>query len=288
MILSPDIVGTTFDPVVSSWDSRDCALYALGVGAGQHDPTTELQFTTDNTRSHPQVVIPTFAVVAGCAAGIPALIEVMRPHADLAAMLHGEQLVEQLVPLPTAATVETTPRISAAWDKGRATVLESVAEIRDAASGVLYARTTQSLFFRGVGGWGGARGPASAAATRPERAPDEKLRGSTRPDQALLYRLSGDTNPLHSDPAFARRAGFERPILHGLCTYGAVGRMLLERYADADPSRFVSLAGRMSKPIVPGGELTVLTWEQGGTIDFIVLDGDDETTIDNGLLRLTT
>lgn len=133
-----------------------------------------------------------------------------------------------------------------------------------------------------MGRWGGARGPATA----PDRAPDEKLRARTRQDQALLYRLSGDRNPLHSDPVVATAAGFPRPILHGLCTYGIAGRVLLAHYGGSDPARYAALSGRLSRPVLPGDGLTVLTWEDGDRVDFVVQGEGDAVVIDRGCLLL--
>jgi acyl dehydratase len=137
------------------------------------------------------------------------------------------------------------------------------------------------VFIRGEGGFGGDRGP-SAAWERPEREPDQRVSSQTRPDQALLYRLSGDRNPLHSDPAFAARAGFPRPILHGLCTYGVTGRLLLHALCGSDPGRFRSMRARFSRPVLPGARLTVSIWVDGATATFQTSDDDGQVVIDHG------
>jgi acyl dehydratase len=138
----------------------------------------------------------------------------------------------------------------------------------DKATGKALWTTTSSAFIRGEGGWGGDRGP-SGAVEFPDRAPDHTVAYATRPDQALLYRLSGDRNPLHSDPKFAAMGGFDRPILHGLCSFGFTGRALLHALCQSDPDRFVSMAARFSKPVFPGEELTVTMWVTGeGTAVF--------------------
>ncbi|MGQ4615625.1 MaoC/PaaZ C-terminal domain-containing protein [Nocardia sp. R7R-8] len=287
MKITSELVGTKLESATARWHSRDCALYALGIGAGQQDPLAELEFTTDTTPYRQQVVYPTFGVLAGAEVGVAGLVKFLDDAVDVRAMLHGEQKCEQLRPLPTAATVLVTAEISAVWDKGNAAVVETVSEVADAASGEPYTRSTQSMFFRGAGGWGGQRGPARVPAPAPEREPDEVLTAQTRPDQALLYRLTGDSNPLHLDPVAAKQAGFPRPILHGLCTYGIVGRTLLAGYADSDPSRFISLAARLSAPTMPGDTLTIDTWHQrGGEISFSVKRDNGDVLLSHGVFIL--
>jgi acyl dehydratase len=140
-----------------------------------------------------------------------------------------------------------------------------------------------AAFIRGEGGFGGDRGP-SGKAEAPERAPDHTVIYATRPDQALLYRLSGDRNPLHSDPKFAARGGFDRPILHGLCSYGFTGRALLHSVCGSDPDRFVGMSARFSKPVFPGEELTVSIWELGDGRAFFRTSTPAGTVIDGGQL----
>ena len=155
-------------------------------------------------------------------------------------------------------------------------------ESRDPQSGELLLRTKMSAFIRGEGGFGGDRGPAGGRNAPPDRAPDHVVSYETRPDQALIYRLSGDRNPLHSDPEFARMAGFDRPILHGLCTYGFTGRALLHALCDSDPSRFGGMEGRFSKPVLPGDTLAVSIWEDGDGAVFQTRTQRDEIVLDGG------
>jgi acyl dehydratase len=152
----------------------------------------------------------------------------------------------------------------------------------DAHTGEPRFTTSSSLFIRGEGGFGGERGPSAGADPLPGREPDDIVIYTTRSDQALLYRLSGDRNPLHSDPVFAKRAGFERPILHGLCTYGFTGRALLHALCGSDPARFRSMAGRFSRPTYPGDTLTVSMWSQGDVVRFRTDNQRGETVIDAG------
>jgi acyl dehydratase len=140
-----------------------------------------------------------------------------------------------------------------------------------------------SAFIRGEGGWGGERGPSGPRNEAPDRDPDATITYPTRPEQALVYRLSGDRNPLHSDPSFAALAGFDRPILHGLCTYGFTGRALLHELCGSDPARFRSMEGRFSSPVMPGEELTVQVWRTGdGQAVYRTLASGDRVVLDSG------
>ncbi|HLJ08528.1 MAG TPA: MaoC family dehydratase, partial [Acidimicrobiia bacterium] len=140
---------------------------------------------------------------------------------------------------------------------------------------------------RGEGGFGGDRGPSGDENTPPDRAPDHEVTYATRSDQALLYRLSGDRNPLHSDPEFAKSAGFPKPILHGLCTYGFTGRALLHALCGSDPTRFKTMEGRFSKPVFPGESLTVRMWVDGGRATFTTESSSGQIVIDRGACEFT-
>jgi acyl dehydratase len=155
--------------------------------------------------------------------------------------------------------------------------------LHDVSTGALMAITCGKVFIRGEGGWGGDRGPA-APPPPPSRQPDHAVSYQTLPAQALIYRLTGDRNPLHSDPVFAARGGFPRPILHGLCTFGFTGRALLHKFCGSDPARFRSMSGRFSKPVLPGDTLTVCMWRIGdGEAAFRTMRGDD-VVLDGGRL----
>jgi acyl dehydratase len=276
MPIDPKAVGLTGGPVRRSWTSKDALLYALGVGAG----VDELAFTTENTKDTPQRVLPTMAVVLG-GGGVPFdKLGTFNP----ALMLHGGQGIELFGELPPDGEVESTGTIAAIWDKGKAASVDLVSDSVDVATGKLLFRTRMTAFFRGEGGFGGERGPA-VTFELPARKPDHEVRYATRVDQALLYRLSGDRNPLHSDPSFAKLGGFPRPILHGLCTYGFTGRALLHTLCGSDPSRFRSMEGRFSKPVMPGDELTISMWVDGKQCLFQTLNQDGEVVFDQGVLR---
>jgi acyl dehydratase len=158
----------------------------------------------------------------------------------------------------------------------------------DAASGEPMFDTTMSAFIRGEGGWGGDRGPSGPQNVPPDRAPDQSVSYTTKPDQALIYRLSGDRNPLHSDPSFAALAGFDRPILHGLCTFGFTGRALLHAICEGDPSRFKAMDGRFSSPVFPGESLTVNMWVDGDEAVFQTAGEDGRIVLDAGKLEFSS
>ncbi len=273
MPIDPSALGASGNPVKRSWNSKDGLLYALGVGCG----TDDLQFTTENTNDLAQRVLPTFAVIVGGGGAPFNKIGSFNP----AMLVHGEQAIELYDEIPPEGEIESTGRISAIWDKGKGAVVEMTSESILVATGKPLLKTVMSAFIRGEGDFGGERGPSSSFAT-PDRTPDHEVSYETSIDQALLYRLSGDRNPLHSDPSFAKMGGFDRPILHGLCTYGFTGRALLGSLCDGDPSRFKSMYGRFSKPVMPGDTLTVSMWVDGGECTFVTRNQDGAVVLDCG------
>lgn len=275
MPINPDALGATAT-AERSWSSKDALLYAVGVGAGAGDPLRDLHFTTENSKGIDQQVLPTFAVIVGAGGAVMREAGSWNP----AMLVHGEQAIELAGPIPVEGRVATTSEVTGIWDKGKGAVIEVTNRSVDAESGELRFTTRSAVFIRGEGGWGGERGPSGGRNAAPSSKPDDVVAYSTRSDQALLYRLSGDRNPLHSDPAFATDAGFDRPILHGLCTYGFTGRALLHALCGDDPARFVSMEGRFSQPVFPGDDLTVSMWVDGDSAIFqtstaagIVVDG---------------
>ena len=274
MPIRPDAVGASGGPVSRSWTSKDALLYAVGIGAG----VDELAFTTENTKDTPQRVFPTFAVIIG---GGGAPIGAVGSF-NMALMVHGEQGIELLDEIPPDGALESRGRIAGIWDKGSAAVIETESEAVNAATGKPLLKTRASLFCRGEGGWGGDRGP-SARIVFPDAEPTHQVTYQTREGQALTYRLSGDRNPLHTDPSFARMGGFDRPILHGLCTYGFTGRALLHALCNSDPARFRSMNARFSRPVIPGDSLTVSMWADGGKALFRTANQRGEVVIDQGV-----
>ncbi len=299
MGLDLNAVGASSKPFERSWTRTDALVYALGVGAGSPDPCAELEFTTENSEGVPQRVLPTFATVIGQEGAVLGLGGDVTPSIgayDLESVLHADQAVRLHGELPAEGRISVTTRIVGMYDKGHAAlvVLESEARLADSGRPAFTNRTT--LFLRGEGGFGGPRRDEgdeegeAAAAPLPARPPDEVVSYATRPDQALLYRLSGDRNPLHSDPLFAARAGFDRPILHGLCTYGFTARALLHRICGSDPARFGAMRARFSRPTRPGDTVTVSIWDVGdvlaGAYRFTTSTQRGEDVMEAGLFRV--
>ncbi|GEC09215.1 dehydrogenase [Streptomyces spinoverrucosus] len=240
-----------------AWTPKDVLLYHLGIGAGlpATDPD-ELRYTLES-RLH---VLPSFATVAG--AGSPGVISGLSMpgvEVDLARVLHGGQALQVHRPIPATGTATATSRIAAVYDKGKAAVLVLRTEVAD-AEGPLWTNDAQ-IFVRGEGGWGGERGP-STRLEPPAGQPDRTVERAVRADQALLYRLSGDWNPLHADPEFAKVAGFERPILHGLCTYGMTLKAVVDTLLGGDVTRVRSYATRFAGVVYPGETLRIRMWRQ--------------------------
>jgi acyl dehydratase len=272
MPIDPSKVGLEGKPVERSWSFQDCLLYALGVGAG----LDELEFSTNKN----QKVLPTFAHIVG-GGGVP-LSEIGRFNPVM--LLDGELRVELAGAIPVDGKVRSQGRILGIYDKGSGAVVVTESTSVDASTGEPRFSVRSSIFLRGEGGFGGDRGPSGARNEPPERKPDHEITYQPRPDQALLYRLTGDLNPLHSDPDFARLAGFERPILHGRCTYGFTGRALLHALCGSDPARFKVMDARFSRPVLPGEALTVQMWVTSpGEAVFRTLNSRGEVAIAQGL-----
>ncbi len=289
MAIDPDAVGAKGEPRHWAWDSRDVLLYSLGVGAGATDPVgSELEFTTENTAGVDQKVLPTFCVLSGFNArgGASAMASV--GSFDPRMLVHGEQGIVLHRPIPVEGGITMTDEITGIYDKGKGAVIatKSTATL-DSDDRPLFDMTS-SVFITGAGGWGGDRGPSAKANEAPERQPDQSITYQTREDQALLYRLSGDRNPLHSDKQFSDVGGFPKPILHGLCTYGFTGRALLAALAGNEPSRFKAMEGRFSSPVLPGEALTINIWNDGdGHAIFQTVGGDGRVVINNGGAEFT-
>src|SRR5262252_497140 len=250
MALDHSLVGEPGAPHERSWTSKDALLYAVGVG----DPLNELEFTTENSEGIIQQVLPTFGVLLAQAPASRNLGDF-----DRALLVHAEQAFELHRPLPVEGTARTVATVRGIYDKGSGALVVTENEAFDAATGERLVTTRSGIFIRGEGGFGGDRG-STERWERPRSEPDHQVTLATRPEQALIYRLSGDRNPLHADPKFAARGGFSRPILHGLCTYGVTGRALLHTLCGSDPARFASMSGRFTHPVLPGESLTISIW----------------------------
>jgi len=262
MPINPDVaLGAELPSKTFSWTASDVLLYHLGLGAGSRpgdnlDPKA-LRYTNDDENLQ---VLPSFAIVA------PTFHDENPPSLDLpgcdinlAQVVHGAQEFVVHQPIPTSGTATVTDRISDIWDKGKAVVLwqEGVAV---SESGEKLWTTRSSMFIKGEGGWGGDRGDATPVVI-PERKPDVDTTYDVTPQQALLYRLCGDRNPLHSDPAFAKAAGFPAPILHGRCSYGIVLRTVTDELLDGDATKVGGFAARFAGVVYPGETIRVQAWD---------------------------
>ncbi|WP_224248470.1 peroxisomal multifunctional enzyme type 2 [Hyalangium gracile] len=258
-------LGYEFPAVSTSYDERDLSLYALGVGAAR-DPLNpkELRFVYENHGDGFQP-LPSYAVVPAVNAVLKLVAEGKQApglNYGLDRVLHGEQYTELLRPLPPHAKLRHQGRIKDIFDKGKNALVVTDIRTFDAATGEELVRNEMTIFVRGAGGWGGDRGPSSDVNVPPERAPDAVVTEKTSDNQALLYRLSGDWNPLHADPEFANAFGFPKPILHGLCTFGHVARHVLATYRDSDARYFKSIKVRFADSVFPGETLQTEMWKE--------------------------
>jgi acyl dehydratase len=250
MPVNPSIIGKKLDSSVYEYSEKDVILYALGVGCGRE----HLQFVYEQDLK----VLPTFAVIPA----FPALFA-MGSAMDVNPMmvLHGEQRIELHGPIPTSGKLTTTPTVKAIYDKGKGALVVTETETVD-AKGKLLFKNVFGAFARGEGGFGGDRGPSGPRNVPPERKPDAVVEMTTLPQQALIYRLSGDMNPLHADPGFAKIGGFDTPILHGLCTFGHVGRAVLEKFCGNDPARLKDFEVRFAGVVYPGETIVSEMWDE--------------------------
>lgn len=255
-----------FPEIEHSYTADDSMLYALGVGLGA-DPIDERQLRfVDDTRPDTPLALPTQAVVLGWPGS---WMRDPRCGIDFSMIVHGEERVVWHRPIPAHGTVVSNHRITQVIDKGagRGAIVVYDKELVDKASGEPLATVTHTTFCRGDGGFSAGDGladiPASPPPRVPDRPPDLIRELPTLPQQALLYRLSADRNPLHSDPHTARDAGFARPILHGLCTFGIAGHALLAQCCDYDPERLTQMFARFSAPVFPGETIRVEIYREG-------------------------
>lgn len=283
MSLYSHLLNQPTPPVVREWTERDTLLYALAVGAGTQDPADELEFTTENSQGVSQMVVPSFASLVVSARGPRETGDF-----DLKNMLHAEQSMVFHSPIPPTGSVEAVSTVVGIYDKEKAGIVVQQHVATDRVTGKPLATSTGTFFIRGEGGFGGDRGPTPPPWDIPSTDPDFTVTYPTRQDQSLLYRLTGDRNPLHSDPYAATRAGFPRPILHGMCTYGFTCRALLHTIAGSDPARLLSMSARFSRPVLPGDDLTVRVWAEGdGDAKFQTLNGKGDIVLDRGTATFT-
>ena len=253
-------LGYEFEPSETAWSQDDVILYHLGVGAGAAatDPK-ELEYTYEKSlKVLPSFgVIPTFGAMGNLGA-VPGL------EFNFAMLLHGEQDIEVHQPLPTAAKIVNKGRVAGLYDKGKACLAVLEIDSSDESGQPLFTNRF-SLFLRGEGGFGGDSGP-KAGNEPPDRAPDGTVESPILPQQALLYRLSGDRNPLHADPEFAKMAGFEKPILHGLCSFGVVCKAVVDAALDGAVEKVARYQARFAGVVYPGETIVTSYWKEGDKV----------------------
>ncbi len=280
-------VNYQFQPTEFIFDNQRVIHYALSVGAGMDpgDPD-DLQFVYELNRGGFRS-LPTFAAVFPFGA-MEQIATVPGLKFNFMNLLHGEQYLEVKRPIPVEATVTNSAHISQIYDKGSgALVIVDMHSVDENGDEIAFNQA--SLFIRGIGGFGGERGPSGRINIPPDREPDAILSEKTSGNQALHYRLaSGDLNPLHADPALAAMVGFKQPILHGLCTFGFAGRAVLQQFAGNDPARFKSIKTRFARHVFPGESLITEMWRESDThilFQSKVLERD-EIVLSNGAVEL--
>jgi acyl dehydratase len=275
----PEILSIEEPARTFSWSDRDTILYALAIGMGSDpDNGDELPFVYEKNLK----AIPTLATVVAWGANIgPERLGLNR-----ARTVHGEESITWHRPIPATGSVVASSRVVAAYDKGeKGAVVEREMQLRD-ADGTLLVSLIRTAFARGDGGFGG---PSETPPPHqvPIRPADLVLEFATRAEQALLYRLCGDRNPLHADPAVAKAGGFPRPILHGLCTYGICCRAILQAYCRFEPERMKSLSARFSAPVFPGDRIAVHLWKDHDIVSFeATVPARNVTVIKSGRSRI--
>jgi acyl dehydratase len=251
MALNLEAVGKVWGPYDFTYNERDLMIYALGIGFSREN----LEYVYEGSKDFK--AFPTYAVIFPNSAAAEAFLST---RANFAMVVHGEQSLEIHRPLPRAGTVSTTAMIEGIYDKGSGALMAMRLDSKD-KSGALLCTNRLGIFVRGAGGFGGPAQPRKEASTMPDKKPDFVLEAKTWADQAALYRLAGDRNPLHIDPAVAKAVGFKEPILHGLCTYGVACRAFVQQVLGGDAGRIKAYAARFSSPVIPGDALQIKVWE---------------------------
>jgi acyl dehydratase len=253
-------LGATVEPFNTSWDADDVILYHLGVGAGLNKATdpAELAYTYEQKL----VVLPTFAVVPAFMGLVKAASgQIPGLAVNPVMILHGEQDLEIHRPIPTSGTIENRSRVASLYDKGKAALVTIEVESGPAGDPLFTNRFT--IFARGEGGFGGDPNSPPPGNTPPERAPEVVVESPTMSHQALIYRLSGDKNPLHADPDFAKLGGFDTPILHGLCTFGIVCKAVVDTLLGGDVNAVARCQVRFAGVVFPGETVVTSMWRDG-------------------------
>jgi acyl dehydratase len=284
-IYYPDVLEEHSEPKDFTYTAQEVMLYALGIGMGENPmDAAELPFVYEKNLK----VVPSAATVLHTRIGRPPMVGRSPNHrssnVNYTLVVHGEQIIELHRPLPTSGSFTTVTRTIGAFDKGagKGALIVNETTWTD-QTGELVATLTSTTFARGDGGFGGPAEGGPQPHAVPDREPDATAEFCTRPGQALLYRLNGDRNPLHADPDVARQAGFARPILHGLCTYGITCRAVLKEMVGNSPEQILSHQVRFSAPVLPGDTLVVDLWRDGTVVSFQARAKErDVTVIKNG------
>jgi acyl dehydratase len=276
MSLNLDSVGKTWGPYEFSYSERDLIIYALGIG-----------FTKDNLEyvyegSKDFKAFPTFGVILPSNAGAEAFLST---KANFAMVVHGEQTLLVHNAPPKGGAVQTTATLEGVYDKGSGGLIVMRFDSRD-KGGTPVCTNWVSAFVRGAGGFGGPAQPKKDVPAIPSQSPDMVFEAPTEVNQAALYRMSGDRNPLHIDPAIAKMVGFKEPILHGLCTYGVVCRRFVQEVFKGDAGNLKSYSARFSTPVIPGEKLQVKVWRANSNLFLLeVFNGKGEAVIRNGVIE---
>ena len=276
--LNLDSVGKQTQPQSFTYRWRDTVLYALGVGARADGELNHLY------EGRGPKVLPTFGEVPAFAT-FDSMFELV--GGDMLGVVHGGEILRLHRPFSPADTLSTVGEVSGVYDLKRLAVGVFKTRTTD-QNGALVCETESEIIFRNDGGFGGEKPPRRPKVLIPDRSPDFVAEETTTPEQALLYRLNGDLNPLHADPAIAQASGFDRPILHGLCTFGIVGRVVLQHACNGDPSRFAAIGGKFTKPVWPGDTLIIEGWSENQKVVLRVktLEQPDEVCFANAYAEL--
>jgi acyl dehydratase len=260
-------------------------LYALGVGACLDDPMShELKYVTENNSVTPLQALPTMCTVLGGVLGAPSPLDDIGDY-DKRMSVHGSVELILHRPLSTQGSLVSTVAVDGIYDKKRGALVSMTVEACEAENGPALFEVRNGIFVRGEGGWGGDGGPPWPGETPGHRPPDVKVTQTPRNDQPLLYRLNGDRNPLHSDPSVAESAGFARPIMHGMCTLGFVGRALLHEACADDPSLIRAMGCRFAAPAIPGEPFTTQIWRVDDGFAFDTVSSSETRILSAGYLK---
>ncbi len=275
MPLNLETIGKVWGPYAFTYQERDLIIYALGIGFGRE----ELEYVYEGSKNFK--AFPTYGVILPSNAGVETFLST---KANFAMVVHGEQSLEIHQDLPRSATISTTAVIEGIYDKGSGALIVTRFDSKD-KDGHPLCTNWMSAFVRGAGGFGGGAQPKKEIPAVPQKTPDRIYPVLTDPNQAALYRMSGDRNPLHIDPAIAKAVGFQEPILHGLCTYGVVCRVFVKEVLRGDSAKLKSYSARFSAPVIPGELLQAKVWQARPDLYLLeVYNPKGEAVLRNGLI----